>query len=498
MIDNINSYTFSVNQLKTTRLLPMVDIQLCVKNMMLAASDEVYLIDIETMQLVYVNESAQRNTGYDLEAAKQQKIDKLLGVSKQALQTHVRHNLGATQYVELSQDLPPIAGKEGDFQLRTMLMQSDETDYILVIKNAVTSSEQMHQALNESESRYQAIVANTPGMVFQFKLDSQGEIVFLYMSEGSRALLGFSPEELYENPKQFYAILNARDHSTLRTNIKKSAADLCILDWEGRVWIDGWQDNKWVNMRATPRKLANGELVWDGIVLNISQSKKEKFDLEQSRHDLAELTAHINSIREDERKKIAREIHDDLGGNLTAIKMGMSAILDQVKANPDTAAKHISSLLSIVDGTFQTVHRISGNLRPNILDLGIVDAIEWQTKEFEKQLNTSCRFTCNQAEIDLSSDQAMALFRICQEAMSNIAKYAKATLVTVDLSANEHEVAMTITDNGVGIKSDDRLKTTSFGLRGMQERAAVLHGTFRISKPADTKQGTMISVKLPI
>ena len=244
--------------------------------------------------------------------------------------------------------------------------------------------------------------------------------------------------------------------------------------------------------------LSNAEVVWDGIMFNITQGKKEKLDLENSRRDLAELTAHINTIREDERKRIAREIHDDLGGNLTAIKMGMSSILDRLKSNPDTLQEHIASLLFIVDETFNTVHKISGNLRPNILDLGIVDAIEWQTKEFVKHLNIPCKFTCNTAEIPLSNDQSMALFRICQEAMSNIAKYAQATEVNVDLSMNDDNVLMTIIDNGIGIKSDDRLKTSSFGLRGMQERAAVLHGTFRISKPVESKQGTMITVKLPI
>jgi two-component system, NarL family, sensor histidine kinase UhpB len=498
MNDNRNLSTISVNEFKVSRLLPMVDIQLCIKSLMLASSDEIYLIDAKTMQIVYVSESAQKNTGFDLKAAKLQKLDHLLGVSKNALQTHIKSNLSNSEYVEIKQNQKPISGLGGDFQLRTMLLQTDETQYVLVIKSALTSNEKTVQALNESESRYQAIVSNTPGMVFQFKQDSEGEIQFLYLSEGSRPLLGFEPEQLYENATLFFSILNSRDHANLNARMKKSANEFCVLDWEGRVWIDGWQDNKWINIRATPRKLNNAEVVWDGIMFNITQSKKEKLDLENSRRDLAELTAHINSIREDERKRIAREIHDDLGGNLTAIKMGMSSILDRLQANPDTLQEHIASLLFIVDETFNTVHKISGNLRPNILDLGIVDAIEWQTKEFVKHVNTPCKFTCNTAEIPLSNDQSMALFRICQEAMSNIAKYAQATEVGVDLNADEDNVVMTIIDNGIGIKSDDRLKTSSFGLRGMQERAAALHGTFRISKPVESKQGTMITVKLPI
>jgi len=497
MIDNRNLTSISVNKLKASRLLPMVDIQLCIKSLMLASTDEVYLIDAKTMQLVYVSETAQQNTGYDLKKAKLQKLDNLLGVTEKALQTHIKKSK-VSEYVEITQNQTPVISVAGDFQLRTMLLQTEDTEYVLVIKSALTSNEKTVQALNESESRYQAIVSNTPGMVFQFKQDPDNEIDFLYLSEGSKPLLGFTPEQLYENATLFFSIMNSRDHANLSARMKKSAKELCVLDWEGRVWIDGWQDNKWINIRATPRKLNNAEVVWDGIMFNITQSKKEKQDLENSRRDLAELTAHINSIREDERKRIARELHDDLGGNLTAIKMGMSSILDRLKSNPDTLQEHIASLLFIVDETFNTVHKISGNLRPNILDLGIVDAIEWQTKEFVKHLNIPCKFTCNTAEIPLSNDQSMALFRICQEAMSNIAKYAQATEVSVDLSVDEDTVVMTIIDNGIGIKSDDRLKTSSFGLRGMQERAAVLHGSFRISKLLESKQGTMITVKLPI
>ena len=479
-------------------MFPVADAQLFLKAMMLGASDEVYLLDASSMKLVYVSENAQKNLGQDLASFKPKNMDGLLGVSKEALQEHVKHSKSQANIIELSLEQNPIVIKTDGYQLRVMLLQANKVEYILVIKNDLTSNERTLQALNESESRFQAIVSNTPGSVFQFRQGAGGEIEFIYLSDGSKALLGIEPEELYQTPSQFYSMMNARDHASLRTRLKISAAELCLLDWDGRVWIDGWQDTKWINMRATPRKLSNGVIVWDGIMLNITQSKNEKSQIEQSRRELADLTAHINTIREDERKKIAREIHDDLGGNLTAIKMGLTSIIDQPEVDLKAILKHTKGLLSVVDNTFATVHRISGNLRPNILDLGIVDAIEWQTKEFQKQLATPCLFTSNRAEISASTEQAMAMFRICQEALSNISKYAQATEVSVDLNASDNEVAMTITDNGIGIKPNDKLKTDSFGLRGMQERAIAMHGSFRISKPIESKQGTVITVKLPI
>jgi two-component system, NarL family, sensor histidine kinase UhpB len=479
-------------------LFPIADAQLFLKAMMLGASDEVYILDASSMKLVYVSENAQKNLGLDPASFKPKNIDGLLGVSKEALRDHIKLSKSQANIIEVTLEQDPVVVNTDDYQLRVMLLQANQKEYILVIKNDLTSNERTLQALNESESRFQAIVSNTPGMVFQFRQDSEGEIAFIYLSGGSKSLLGLDPEELLQNSKNFYSIMNARDHSVLRTRMKASATELCLLDWDGRVWIDGWQDTKWINLRATPRKLSNGVVIWDGIMLNITQSKKEKFEIEQSRRDLADLTAHINSIREDERKKIAREIHDDLGGNLTAIKMGLSSLIDQPKFDPKAIQEHTKGLLSIVDNTFATAHRISGNLRPNILDLGIVDAVEWQTKEFQKQLTIPCKFTCNRAEISVSTEQAMAMFRICQEAMSNIAKYAQATEVSVDLNASDNEVVMMISDNGIGIKPNDKLKTDSFGLRGMQERAIAMHGSFRISKPIASRQGTVITVKLPI
>jgi signal transduction histidine kinase len=228
---------------------------------------------------------------------------------------------------------------------------------------------------------------------------------------------------------------------------------------------------------------------------NIMQSKNAKHEIEKSRRELVELTAHIHKIKEQERSAIAREIHDDLGGNLTAIKMGLSSIINRLNEGKIVPVEQAIALESILDSTFEAVHRISSDLRPNVLDLGIVAALEWQAKEFEKQLGLTCKFSCNQAEIPVTTDQGITLFRIFQESMSNIAKHANATYVAVDMTADDNEIVLKISDNGVGIKSSDTLKTNSFGLRGMRERVTALNGTFNVAE--SDKQGTVITIRLP-
>lgn len=367
---------------------------------------------------------------------------------------------------------------------------------LIFIKNDFSSKEEAMQALIESESRFQAIVANTPGLVFQFQLDHEGEIDFVYLSDGCKALLGFSAEALKQDSTLFYTMINARDRTSLRKRIEVSAKKLKLLNWEGRVWIEGWQDTKWINLRSTPRVIGNGPILWDGIMTNITQSKNEQLGIEQSRRNLAELSAHMDQIKEHERSRIAREIHDDLGGNLTAIKIGLSSIINKLTVGQKVTVEQAQSLELIVDSTFDAIHRISSDLRPNILDLGIVAALEWQSTEFEKQLGIKCHFSCKKTEIPVTTDQAITLFRICQESMSNIAKHAKATTVHIELRATHDEILMCIHDNGVGIKPSDTLKANSFGLRGMQERVITLRGSFDITE--SNEPGTLISIKLPI
>jgi signal transduction histidine kinase len=222
-------------------------------------------------------------------------------------------------------------------------------------------------------------------------------------------------------------------------------------------------------------------------------------DIKKSRQDLIQLTAHINKIKGVERTRIAQEIHDDLGGNLTAIKIGLASMINRLSTSQNSLLEKAQSLEVLVDQTFAKIHQISADLRPSILDLGIVAALQWQSREFVRQLNIDCKFSCNQDEVTLTPDQAITLFRICQESMSNIAKHSNARNVCVDLTVNDTEILLAISDDGVGLKSSDMLKPNVFGLRGMHERAAALNGSFNVTKmEAPNQHGTLSVVRLPI
>jgi signal transduction histidine kinase len=368
-----------------------------------------------------------------------------------------------------------------------------------VTTHAVASlpADSVKDALHESERRFSAIVSSIPGLVFQMHMTTDGQVVFTYLSEGCEALLGIPAAALLKDAQTLFQAMEEHSASQFKQKMHKSAKHHKRLDWEGRIWIADWQDMKWVNIRATVQDLGQGAVQWDGIMLNISQSKHEKQEIEQARRDLQALTAHINQVKEQERVSIAREIHDDLGGNLTAMKLGLSTIIQQIEDAQPVNMEQATMLQAIINQTFDAVHRISGNLRPNILDLGLVDALEWQVNQFKKQLGVAARFVTNCRDLECDTDQSMALFRICQEALSNIAKYAQANEVAVELSLTGDLLLMTISDNGVGIAPADKIKPNSFGLRGMQERAAALGGECQIVAPAQGR-GTSIEVRTPL
>ncbi len=352
------------------------------------------------------------------------------------------------------------------------------------------------EALQQSEARLQAFVSNIPGLVYQFRLHPDNSIAFPYLSNGCHALLGINPAQLQVQPSLLLDMVLEEDKQAYRETMANSAAEMIPWNWEGRLWIEEWKDTKWVNLRATPQSLAAGCIQWEGIMTNITASKLEQIQLRHSRAQLAELSAHIETLKESERTRIAREIHDDVGGNLSAIKMALSMLARRLPADDTALAERANYVDDLIDRTFDAVHRIAGDLRPSILDCGIVEALEWQAKEFEKLSGLPCVFICNRKEINLDNQQATAVYRIVQEALNNVNKHAAASQVTLELKRLPDSLRLRVFDDGRGFSKADRNKPQSFGLRGMGERAQALGGDLSVVAAVDA--GTELRFTLPL
>lgn len=259
-------------------------------------------------------------------------------------------------------------------------------------------------------------------------------------------------------------------------------------------------DVRWFDTIKTPIFDAQGKVVGTaGISREITDRKRTEQELRDSRAQLRELSAHLQSVREEERTHIARELHDELGQVLTAIQLGLSALDSAVHAGSDVAAlqQGLGSLVRLADSASHAVQRLATDLRPPILDgLGLGAALEWQTDAFVERTGIACELVLPQQLPQFSSDIETAVFRIVQEALTNVTRHAEATRAEVTLQLDQNSLILRIVDNGKGMLLSEASQRRRLGVVGMRERAYMLGGELRLqSKPG---QGTQIEVSLPL
>ena len=217
--------------------------------------------------------------------------------------------------------------------------------------------------------------------------------------------------------------------------------------------------------------------------------------LRESEDKLRRLAAHLISVREEERAHIAREIHDELGQVLTGLKMEVTWLARRLKEAP--LIEKTDSMCRLIDSSVQTVRKIATGLRPEMLDdMGLVAAVGWQAKEFQKRTGIRVRIKLPPESAKPDIDVATTMFRIFQEILTNVARHSRATRVDIEIDVDDERVRMEVSDNGVGIPSSDLNGRKSLGLVGMQERAFLFGG--EVSITGAPGQGTRVCVTIPM
>jgi signal transduction histidine kinase len=257
----------------------------------------------------------------------------------------------------------------------------------------------------------------------------------------------------------------------------------------GMVWL---RDEAVIVHDTTGRPLC-----LQGVMFNITERKQAEEELKQSRQQLRDLASHLQSVREEERTHIAREIHDDLGQALTALKLDTHWLASRLTDDQVLLLEKTKSMSSLIDITVKSVQRISSELRPGLLDdLGLSAAIEWQADEFENRTSIKCNIATDPEEIVLDRDRSTAIYRIFQEALTNVARHANATVVDISLKQKSDAIELKVTDDGKGITEEQISDPSSFGLIGIHERVYSMGGTLEISGVSD--RGTRVIVSVPL
>jgi PAS domain S-box-containing protein len=252
----------------------------------------------------------------------------------------------------------------------------------------------------------------------------------------------------------------------------------------------------WVLLSAHAVKDEAGRVLYfEAFVQDITERRQAAQELARSRLQLRHLAARLEDVREQDRKVIAREIHDELGQALTALRMDLSWLIDRVPTNARALKAKARTMVGVVDQTIDAVRRLATKLRPAVLDdLGLVAAIEWQAGEVAVRTGIHCTLDLP-PEVRLDEGRATAVFRIFQEALTNVARHAGASSVRVDLRSRSDELVLEVTDDGRGITPEELFDQRSLGLLGMRERAKAAGG--RLDVFAAAEQGTAVVLRIP-
>lgn len=346
--------------------------------------------------------------------------------------------------------------------------------------------------LRQSEEKYRYLFHNAPAIVIIWDLK---EMKVLEVNNQALNTYGYTLDEFIGMSCLKYR--PEEDHERIRDFARR------MLDGGiprlHTIWRHYKKSGELMYMDITSHKMDyNGRKAILSLAKDITEQYKAQMDLKQAYENIRVLNKHIQTAREDERSMISREIHDELGQQLTGIKMDVSWMLKKVGTDGPITSERAKEVIELIDGAVKTVRKIASDLRPGVLDdLGLVAALEWQTMEFEKRSGIKCDFSSIGIKNEPEKNIATAIFRIYQESLTNIMRHAQATRVVASLDVlGTESLMLKVSDNGKGFCKEDAADKKTLGLMGMRERAAMFGG--KLSITSEREKGTDIVLTMPL
>jgi len=482
-----------------------------------------------TFKIVDANRAAAEITKSDSGTL----LGKSLANFPKLLETQIPSQLLATLRAGHARDLGEISyrdnnERDGVYSVRAFPLSNN---YLGVVFEDVTDRKHTERTLRDSEERLRLLIEGVQEYAI-FQLDLSGNVVT--WNAGAQRLKGYDSTEIVG--KHFSVFYPQEDLSNDRPReILARAAQF------GQTKDEGWRIRKdgsrfWANVVVTALRDPRGNLLGFAKLTRDATEKREEAEaltktnellelrvaqrtavltrvnqemrteiaerqhaeeqLTKSRDQLRHLAARLESVREEERRSISREIHDELGQACTAIKMDLVLIGHKLNKKQTNLLAKVDSAVRLVDSTIASLRRVAFELRPRTLDdLGLSAALESQAEEFETRTGIRCSISLSREPLTLDADVSTAIFRIFQESLTNVARHAQATRVEARLKYEGGRLIFQVSDNGTGFDPEVAKAGKSLGLVGMQERALLLNGDFKTESAPGT--GTTVTLTLP-
>jgi two-component system, NarL family, sensor histidine kinase UhpB len=368
----------------------------------------------------------------------------------------------------------------------------------LVLRRSFRIRRLAEEARRLSQQRFEAVALAATDAIWDLNLETG----IIWGSDGMQKLFGYPPEEVSSKVDWWAERLHPDDKDRVLAAIQEAGQK------GGRTWSGFYRFRRKDGTYASV--IDRGFILHDhagkpvrivGGISDVTEQRKAERALETSRRQLRALSARLQSVREKERAKVARDIHDQLGQVLTALKINLDWLERKLGVRDNDPSLNplldrIVESAEIADSAISSVQKIAAELRPSSLDnLGLASALEHEAQRFQQRTSIACQVKLPEEGLDVQADAATAIFRIFQEALTNVVRHAQATEVRAALQVDAEQVVLVVEDNGEGIRPEALANKKSLGLLGMRERAAVLGG--KVAIEALQPRGTRVTAHLP-
>ncbi|HUJ01750.1 MAG TPA: PAS domain-containing sensor histidine kinase [Usitatibacter sp.] len=465
-----------------------------------AAMDAVISVD-EQQRVVLFNRAAERVFRWPRTAVLGQRLDLLIPERYHAAHRDHIERFGRTATTSRGMGsqtvLHGVRADGEEFPIEASISQHEEGGRKLytVILRDVTDRVRNERLLARSEARLRGILDSAMDAIIT--VDSRQHIVLF--NRAAEDVFGCPRDQAIGAPLAWFIPERFRHaHSGLVQRFGDIGASSRRMGGGQRIVMGLRRNGEEFPLDASISHIVEeGEHFFTVILRDVTERVQNEEALRESREEIRNLALAASAVREQEKSRIARELHDELGQALTALKIDVTWLREHLRGGPDSMLAKLTSMQVLLDGTVAAARRISSDLRPLMLDdLGLVAACEWLAHNFQQRTGTPCELVLGRGELDLRDPYATAVFRVMQESLTNVAKHAEASQVEATLERSGETVTLTVRDNGRGFDTSAPRKQGSYGMVGLRERAYLLGGDIHIESAPG--QGTLVEMRIPV